>query len=301
VGVGVLLIVQIVAPLEAIRPFWANRWMYWCVYVAPVLAWTAVFPIWIARRRGLFRPFHWPGTRRFVKEVLLAAILEFLLLIGLGAVVLLAQKIAGQRIEPPKLFENGTWVSFSEIIAFGIMATAIAPFLEEMFFRGFVYNALRRRVPIALAILLQACLFAVLHQFGAVHRLLVLPIGVALACVYEWRKTLLTPGLMHCFQNTLAVIIAISAIWNAPSLGIAGLPSEHGCRITSVDPESGADKAGLRVGDVITKFDGQEVHSIGDIAPLVRQRKNGDAVKLQILRDGKQLSLSAVIGKARGR
>ena len=79
-------------------------------------------------------------------------------------------------------------------------------------------------------------------------------IGLCLALFYEWRKTLVSPVLLHSLTNgiatgTLLYTLAVSA--NAPVLGIRGDLHDKGCLLTEVVPGGAAEEAGLRVGDVI--------------------------------------------------
>lgn len=75
----------------------------------------------------------------------------------------------------------------------------------------------------------------------------------------------------------------------AEALGIKG---KKGVRITRVFPGNTAEKAGLKVGDIIVRFDEEEI----DVAKpedaeifttMVRARRIGNKVKLDLLRDGK--------------
>lgn len=75
-----------------------------------------------------------------------------------------------------------------------------------------------------------------------------------------------------------------------------GVPNKTGVRITQVYPESSASKAGLMVGDIILKLDGEDIpaeqEGDEDVLPsLIRQYDVGSKVKLDIVRDGKPMSL----------
>lgn len=72
-------------------------------------------------------------------------------------------------------------------------------------------------------------------------------------------------------------------------IGVFGEDHEKGLRITRVSPNNPAEKAGIEVGDVITKFDGQAVKGLRGLITLVAKKKPGDKVKLTLLRDGKTI------------
>jgi membrane protease YdiL (CAAX protease family) len=95
------------------------------------------------------------------------------------------------------------------LIAAGTMVIVVAPFVEELFFRGFFYRALRTRYSIALAALIDGVIFGVIHfSFEGADGLLILPplafLGVIFCLVYERTKSLWAVIGMHAFNNTIA-------------------------------------------------------------------------------------------------
>ena len=96
---------------------------------------------------------------------------------------------------------------------------AVAPVVEEFFFRGFFYRALRGRMSIAVAALIDGGVFGIIHfQFGSgVDGLLILPplavLGVLFCLVYEKTGTLLAPIGMHAFNNAVAFGVQADDGW----------------------------------------------------------------------------------------
>jgi serine protease Do len=76
-----------------------------------------------------------------------------------------------------------------------------------------------------------------------------------------------------------------------------GLKSPTGALVASVENGSPGDKAGLRPGDVILKFDGKEISRSSDLPPIVSSLKPGSEVTLQVWRDGASKDLSAKVGE----
>ena len=74
------------------------------------------------------------------------------------------------------------------------------------------------------------------------------------------------------------------------------LPEEEGVEITAVEPNSPAAGAGLMVGDVVVKYNGQDVEGIEQFGRLVRETPAGREVKLQIVRNGNVQMVAAKIG-----
>ncbi len=74
-----------------------------------------------------------------------------------------------------------------------------------------------------------------------------------------------------------------------------GAPEDAGVMVSSVEDGSPADKAGLKVGDIIASLDGKDVKSSWDIRSQVRELKEGEQVPVTVYRDGKAQNLSAAI------
>ncbi len=76
-----------------------------------------------------------------------------------------------------------------------------------------------------------------------------------------------------------------------------GLENENGALISSVEPGSPAERAGFKVGDVITAFGDEEVENARALPRLVADSDNGDIVAVKIWRDGKRESLEVTLGQ----
>ncbi|MFE2882344.1 S1C family serine protease [Streptomyces sp. NPDC059272] len=59
-------------------------------------------------------------------------------------------------------------------------------------------------------------------------------------------------------------------------------------------------KAGLKAGDVITRVDGQPVHSGDELVVRTRAHRPGDHLRLTLRRGGEDMTLSLVLGSATG-
>jgi serine protease Do len=69
----------------------------------------------------------------------------------------------------------------------------------------------------------------------------------------------------------------------------------EGLLVYDVLPLSSAYKAGVHAGDIITKFDGKEVKVFSDLEDRKNTHKPGDTVSIEVYRDGKTLTLEAVL------
>lgn len=76
------------------------------------------------------------------------------------------------------------------------------------------------------------------------------------------------------------------------------LPSVGGVLIEQVNPDSPAAKAGLKAGDVITQFGGQQVKGALEFQRLVRETPPGRTAQITYWRDGKSQTASAELARA---
>jgi membrane protease YdiL (CAAX protease family) len=86
-----------------------------------------------------------------------------------------------------------------------LLGGIITPFAEELFFRGFIYPAFRKKIGVFWAIIVSAFIFG----FSHLSLWLVLPmafIGAAAAWLYEGTGSLYAPIALHVFNNLLAVL-----------------------------------------------------------------------------------------------
>lgn len=84
-----------------------------------------------------------------------------------------------------------------------------------------------------------------------------------------------------------------------PRLGIKAQDTEDGkgVKVLEVGDESAAEKAGIKEGDIITRFDGKEVGSATELAELARASKDKPNIKVSLIRDGKTQELEVRIPK----
>lgn len=89
-----------------------------------------------------------------------------------------------------------------------IAAVVVAPFCEEVFFRGFVFMGLRNGMPLWWAIVLSALIFGAAHGDPASFPVLFC-IGLALAFI-RWRTRSIWPGfILHVMNNGLSAILVV--------------------------------------------------------------------------------------------
>jgi serine protease Do len=83
----------------------------------------------------------------------------------------------------------------------------------------------------------------------------------------------------------------------APLAESFGLDKPQGALVSTVEPKSPADEAGLKSGDIILGVGGQAVDRSVDVSRAIAQMQPGTNTKLEIWRNGKRQQLAVKIGE----
>jgi serine protease Do len=76
-----------------------------------------------------------------------------------------------------------------------------------------------------------------------------------------------------------------------------GLDRPRGALVSRVLKASPAEKAGIKVGDIIIEFGGQEIQTSSQLPPIVGQYPAGSRARVKVIRGGKNVILSVRIGE----
>ncbi len=120
-------------------------------------------------------------------------------------------------------------------------------------------------------------------------------------------------GLGFAIPSNLAKNVKDSIISNGkyerPFLGVQlqdltpelatqfSLKSTNGVLISSVEPNSPAEKSGIKEGDVITQLNGKPINTPGTLVGEIAAKKIGDNVELTIIRDKKEIKVNVKLEK----
>lgn len=199
----------------------------------------------------------------------------------------------------PDAVKGMTYASYSPFVMLWlVLSFTIGPIAEEIYFRGFLYNAFRARMPASVAGLLQSLIFAVCHVYSPLQVGIVFLLGLILTAVYAWRKTLITPILVHIGVNLINAAMVLLMMWlheNRPVIGVGCEPSATKCVIREIVPQSAADEAGLKVGDEITAFNGRPIRNFEELIEWIRLYRVGDAIPVKIIRQGVEMETTVVL------
>lgn len=175
--------------------------------LAPIQLMMIVPPLIIMRRYA--SPWALLGLNRF--HGLMLVQVAFMLGISfcsmmIWGLILLPFGIQAQEPIVP-LFGDGV----NGFISVFVVAAIMAPIVEEIVFRGFLYGGLAKRYHPAIAVAVSGAIFGGIHlQLFAFPILFLL--GVLLALLYKFTGSLWAPILMHFCINAIAVMAQYIAI-----------------------------------------------------------------------------------------
>jgi serine protease Do len=121
-------------------------------------------------------------------------------------------------------------------------------------------------------------------KFGMFVLGLALAIGGAVSVAAQDRSERRRPNVMVLDGRGAQLGVRVSDV---------DLKDPSGVRIDDVDPDSPAEKAGLREGDVVVEFDGERVRSARQFTRLVQETPDGRTVKIAVMRNGQKQTLDA--------
>jgi len=76
-----------------------------------------------------------------------------------------------------------------------------------------------------------------------------------------------------------------------------GMDKGNGALVANVTKDGPADKAGVKVGDVIIEFDGKEVKDSSDLPIIVARTPVDRRARMKVLRDKKEITLTVSVGE----
>lgn len=193
--------------------------------VLPVVAWPVVRGVPWSRLRA---DMGWHAGRGVWNEIgagvvgYIAGLPIFLLgvLVSLTA-ILIREAVrrglgGGAPSEPPSNPIIDVVGAGSPLVLFMlyVLASIWAPIVEEAVFRGAFYRHLRARLPVVIAAMFTAVIFAAIHGYDVLMLGPVFALGFNFALLREWRGSLIAPMTAHAIHNgmLLAFVIALLSV-----------------------------------------------------------------------------------------
>jgi membrane protease YdiL (CAAX protease family) len=299
IGLAVLILWRCIV---FVNPKWLSQLPLWLSLISIGLfsVFLLLFPI-LTRNPHKHHSFGFPSETSCLREFGITIPVVIITIVFLSVANTLVGRISPETSLTPDIMKNiAVSPNHMCVYLFFLFSVTFVPIAEEIFFRGFLHNAFRARMPRIVAGLIQCLLFGFIHTFGAIHAVVAFVLGLVLTAVYEWRKTLITPIFVHAginFMAFLSVILMMNAYSNGPAIGVHGDLTSTPCVIEKIAPNSAAEAADLHVGDIIVEFNGKPIRNIQDLIENVLRHNPGDKVPITINRAGTVFEVNVVLRK----
>ena len=169
-----------------------------------VLAYMYILVTRERRRPDFFNAIHWNFPRRPAIFLFVGVVLSVVL-----------QAVAHFLPIPKNLPIDKFFRTSAEAWVLTIFGVTLAPLMEELLFRAFLYPVLKRRLGIIAGVILTAVGFALLHgaqlMFSWGPVLVIFLVGLVLTIVRETRNSVASSLLIHmAYNGTISVLMFVA-------------------------------------------------------------------------------------------
>lgn len=169
-------------------------------------------PYLILRRRNIGPKLHTPFKAR-VGDCFSGCLTYVLLMPVLMAVAFVLSRWHEETLADRLNLLRDDSIVFQVFLS--IAAFTLVPIAEEVFYRGYIQNVLRKRTSAVNAIVIQAIIFALSHPYSITYPFYIFWVGLGLGILYERRKRLLAPIVTHiCFNAVGGFLLLLSTLLN---------------------------------------------------------------------------------------
>jgi membrane protease YdiL (CAAX protease family) len=174
----------------------AGMYLTQVAVLLPFLLWAAHFRTQHLKETLAFRPF---AVRK----------LALWLAVLVGFVVIETSVTAALEVPAAEFMEA---ISGSRSLGLGLVIVLLAPFVEEMIFRGYLFKAWRySRLGLSGTLILTSLLFVALHwgQYHWIHVVFLFSLSVILGLAREYTGSLWVPIILHGANNLLPAVVVV--------------------------------------------------------------------------------------------
>lgn len=202
--VGIIIALILTFLVAAIFPVIENSedlfYIVFLLFVALFFAWA------LKGTKGLDRNFEQIFEKDTKKEILIVFATNLLYAFLITFLISYLDIIVG--IGDPNwisMWDVGTVsIDSSVIVLDAIGAIIFAPLIEELIFRGVLFNRLKIRTGIIPAIIISSFIFAIGHEFGGITSAFLF--GICMCILYMKTDNILVPMTVHFINNLVATI-----------------------------------------------------------------------------------------------
>lgn len=159
--------------------------------------------IFFAKLRKGITTREYLGINRVARKTILKWIIILIILLGLSDVITL---LLGRDICPDFMLKTYETATFLPVLWLAIIV--VAPFTEELFFRGFLFEGIRnsRLGPIA-AVFITSLIWSMGHsQYDAYGILTIFLFGIFLGIIRIKSNSILMPIILHSIASLIAML-----------------------------------------------------------------------------------------------
>ena len=198
--------------------------------IMPLFIFVLLFFIWTLRgTHGLsddFSKLFEKDNRREIFYIFLINFLFVFLIVALFANFDILYGFAYPEMEPLLDFTPTYYDPLSFVLEV-ISSIILAPIIEELFFRGVLFNRLKIRTGVIAAMIISSAIFAIAHEFGGITSAFLF--GLCMCIIYLKTDNILMTMSIHFLNNLVAVLLEVANadafLFQMPLAPITGIVS----------------------------------------------------------------------------
>ena len=198
--------------------------------IMPLFIFVLLFFIWALRgTHGLsddFSKLFERDNRREIFYVFLINLLFVFLIVALFANLDILYGFVYPEMEPLLDFTPTYYDPLSFVLEV-ISSIILAPIIEELFFRGVLFNRLKIRTGVIAAMIISSAIFAIGHEFGGITSAFLF--GICMCIIYLKTDNILMTMSIHFLNNLVAVLLEVANadafLFQMPLAPITGIVS----------------------------------------------------------------------------
>jgi len=172
------------------------------VIITSILSFFIFLFIYKGRRKSIFKICNF--SRISIKNIGLIVLLGAAFNIFVDYIMTYITQLPALDRAVKSYEEISKLISGGNFILSLLAVVLVAPFFEEIFFRGIVFNEMKNGMPLAVALIIQAIIFGVFHG-NLIQGSYAFLLGLLLCLVYIWFKSIWVNIAFHLSFNLTAV------------------------------------------------------------------------------------------------